>query len=319
MKPISAALLACGLLSALLQGSALPTLHGEATNQEPRAAQKPEDAGQRALFSKVDAYVRCLNSLSPEIHHSRTRYFIWAARSGPTGAERNIDGVVAIDNPSDCREAVGTVNDVTPHDPELEATASAYVAAITKLHPLLREAGSYEHDKSYKDDNMAKGRALHPPLQAAFDEFFAADQKLRDLVDPVIDDHARQDLTALENRDGRTLRFEVNALMVDARALVSAIRTAPDTDRITAALSQYETALAAVTALDEAAHNNDVTGVDQVVLNDAKSLGSNAKFFLRRLRDKIPYTGSEQVLLNTPDGRGGLYGQGLSCQPGKGL
>ncbi|MGB8444414.1 MAG: DUF3829 domain-containing protein, partial [Pseudolabrys sp.] len=44
----------------------------------------------------------------------------------------------------------------------LEAAASAYAKAVAKLEPLLKEADDYYTQENYKDDKMAKGRALHP-------------------------------------------------------------------------------------------------------------------------------------------------------------
>ena len=50
---------------------------------------------------------------------------------------------------------------------------------MSKLEPLLKEADDYYSQENYKDDKMAKGKALHPRLVAAWDAFAAADQKLR--------------------------------------------------------------------------------------------------------------------------------------------
>jgi len=291
MKRIFAALLACGLLSAI----ASPALITTALAQEQKS--REDDARQRALYSKIDAYVRCLNSVSERIYQSRERYFSWAARSGPTGKESNIYGLYTFNNPSGCRESVEIANEVAPHLPELEAAAHAYVTAVTKLFPIVKEANGYYENDNYKDDHMARGRAMHPLLLAAFDEFFAADQQLRSVIDPVSDGRARQELAEIENKSGRKLDFELAALLLDAKALVNAIRAVPDTARITAALSQYETSLATVTTLDEAARNGGGKGVNWTVLQDGRNFLASAKLFLRRLRDRVPYRDTEEASL----------------------
>ncbi|MCL2714716.1 MAG: YiiG family protein [Alphaproteobacteria bacterium] len=291
MKRISAALLACGLISAVAAHVAITPLRAQEQNGGE------DEARQRALYSKIDAYISCLNSVSPRIYQSRERYFSWAPRSGPTGRESIIYGLYTFNTPSDCRQSVEMANDVAPHLPQLESAAHAYVNAVTRLFPLVKEANAYYENDNYKDDQMARGRALHPALVAAFDEFFTTDQQLRNLIDPISDGRARQELTAIEKRGGRKLGFELAALLVDAKTLVNAIRAAPDTARITAALSQFETSLATVTSLDEAARNSGGDGVPSTVLQNAGNFLASAKIFLRRLRDKTPYRDTEQASL----------------------
>jgi len=189
------------------------------------------------------------------------------------------------------------VNDVAPHHPQFEDAARAYVSVVTRLYPLVKEAHTYYRDGNYKDDNMDRGRALHPLLVAAFDDFFAADQKLRDLVEPVNDNRAQQNLAYLESRAGRNLSYERAALLVDAKTLVNALRGAPDMPRLTAALSQYETSLTTVSTLKEAARNNGGNALYSLALSDAGTLLSNAKVFMRRLRDKTPYDTGDRFLL----------------------
>src|SRR5918999_5138468 len=137
------------------------------------AAQTPSEV------EKLNAYVGCINRLSARSFQSRERYFSWAAQSGPTGRERIIYGTYTIYDTSDCRKAVEKANALEPRDADLEAAASSYAEAVTKLEPLLKEADDYYSQENYKDDKMAKGRALHPRLVAAWDAFAAADRKLR--------------------------------------------------------------------------------------------------------------------------------------------
>jgi len=297
MKRIFGLLLACGLLLAVSQQLAVTTATAQQGSQEQGHGQEPPDASQRALFSKIDAYVTCLNDLSATIYRSRERYFNWAPRSGPTGRESHIGGIDSSDNPAKCRDSIAMVNDVAPHHPQFEDAASAYVNAVTKLYPLTKELHLYYENDTYEDDHMARGKALHPPLLAAFDEFFAADRKLRDLIDPVNDNRAHQELASLERQTGRDLSYEFAALLIDAKTLVNALRTTPDIARITAALSQYDTSIATVSTLDEAARNNNRRGVDSFALGYAKELRADTKIFMRRLRNKTPYNIGDQLLL----------------------
>ena len=104
---------------------------------------------------------------------SRARYFSWASKTGPTGKERIIYGTYTIYDTSDCRKNVEKANALEPREAALEAAASAYADAASKLEPLLKEADDYYQREDYKDDKMAKGKALHPRLVAAWDAFAA--------------------------------------------------------------------------------------------------------------------------------------------------
>ena len=115
------------------------------------AAQAP------AASEKVNAYVGCINRLSERAYESRTRYFSWVGKNGPTGKERIIYGTYTIYDTSACRKAVEKANTLEPRDAGLEAAASAYADAVSKLEPLLKEADDYYERQDYKDDGMAKG------------------------------------------------------------------------------------------------------------------------------------------------------------------
>ena len=101
------------------------------------AAQTPQ------ANEKVNAYVGCINRLSERSYNSRARYFSWVGKNGPTGKERIIYGTYTIYDTSDCRKNVEKANALEPRDVALEAAASAYVEAVSKLEPLLKEADDY--------------------------------------------------------------------------------------------------------------------------------------------------------------------------------
>jgi hypothetical protein len=137
----------------------------------------PQAAAQTPpAVAKINAYVGCINRLSERAYDSRKRYFSWVGRKGPTGRERIIYGTYTIYNTADCKNNVAKANAMEPRDSAIEAAATAYVAAVTALEPLLKEADDYYSQENYKDDRMAKGKALHPRLVAAWNAFAMADQ-----------------------------------------------------------------------------------------------------------------------------------------------
>ncbi|RYX85578.1 MAG: DUF3829 domain-containing protein [Bradyrhizobiaceae bacterium] len=260
------------------------------------AVTAPATAQTSTATEKLNAYVGCINRLSSRAYDSRSRYFSWAPKSGPTGKERIIYGLYTIYDTKDCQQNVEAANALEPRDAALEAAASAYVGAVTTLGPLPKEADDYYTQENYKDDKMAKGRALHPKLVAAWDAFAAADKNLRAGVDGINDRRKAEQLAAIEAKDGRKAQYYIEALMIDAkRVLRTQTADTPDLAEITKALAAYE---ATVTALQAAADGNSGDRkVGSMFTSNAKSLLVTAKQLMRRIRDKVPYTTGEKMML----------------------
>ena len=264
----------------------------------PAAAQQspPPSPPPAQLIEKLNAYVGCINRLSERSYASRSRYFSWAAKSGPTGKERIIYGTYTIYDTSDCRKNVEKANALEPHDAALEAAASAYADAVGKLEPLLKEADDYYEQENYKDDRMAKGKALHPRLVAAWDAFASADKALRAGVETINDKRAAERLAAIEAKDGRKLHYHVEALMIHAKRVLRAEDTdKPDIAGITKALSDYETT---VKAAEEASGRDGDAKLGSFFTSNAKSFLTTAKQLMRRIRDKVPYSSGDKMMLS---------------------
>jgi Protein of unknown function (DUF3829) len=183
-----------------------------------------------------------------------------------------------------------------PHDADLEAAANAYVAAVTALEPLLKEADDYYTQENYKDDNMAKGKALHPRLVAAWDAFAGADRALRADVDAINDKRAVERLAAIEASEGRKAHYYVEALMVQAKRVLRAEEAdKPDLDAITQSLNEYE---GTVKATEEASGGKDGdVNLGSIFIGNAKSFLTTAKQLMRRVRDKVPYSSGEKMMM----------------------
>ncbi|MHC2336419.1 YiiG family protein [Bradyrhizobium sp. USDA 4454] len=268
---------------------------------EPAAAQQAppassESAASAQLTHKMNAYVGCINRLSSRSYESRDRYFSWAARSGPTGKERIIYGTYTIYDTSDCKTSVAAANAAAPHDAGLEAAANAYVAAVTTLEPLLKEADEYYTQENYKDDKMAKGKALHPRLVAAWEAFAGADKALRAGVEAINDKRSAEQLAAIEAGEGRKSHYYVEALMIQAKRVLRAEQAdKPDLDAITQALNDYE---ATVKATEDASGKDGDVKLGSMFIGSAKSFLTTAKQLMRRMRDKLPYSSGEKMMLS---------------------
>jgi hypothetical protein len=260
---------------------------------ESTAAQTP------SLTEKLNAYVGCINRLSARAYESRKRYFSWVrGRNGPTGKERIVYGTYTIYDTAGCRQGVAKANALEPRDAELEAAASAYAEAVAALEPLLKEADNYYSQQDYKDDRMAKGKALHPRLVAAWDAFARADQALRAGVEAINDRRALERLAEIEKGEGRKARYHVEALMIHAKRVLRANDAArPDLAAITAALNEYE---AIVRAAEQLPAGDGRIG--SIFIGNAKSFLVTAKQLMRRIRDKVPYSSGDRMMLNAGSG-----------------
>jgi hypothetical protein len=276
MKPFHGAVLAAALLTAFAVDMA--------------SAQKSP------LTEKLNAYVGCINRLSERSYDSRSRYFSWAAKSGPTGKERIIYGTYTIYDTSDCKKNVEKANAMEPHEAALETAATAYADTVSKLEPLLKETDDYYSQENYKDDKMAKGKALHPRLVAAWDAFASADQKLRGEVEAINDRRALEKLAEIEKSEGRKTRYYVEALMIQAKRVLQAEDAKnPDVAAITQALNEYEET---IKAAEQASGAGGAPKIGSFFMSNAKSYLVTAKQLMRRIRDKVPYSSGDKMMLS---------------------
>ena len=249
--------------SALIAMTALTFIAASSRANEAIRAQPGSDA-----YREDECLCGLHQSLSERSYSSRSRYFSWANQNGPTGKERIIYGTYTIYDTSDCRKNVEQANTLEPRDAELEAAGSAYADAVSKLEPLLKEADDYYTQENYKDDKMAKGKAMHPRLVAAWDAFAKADKDLRKNVEAINDKRALQRLAAIEQSEGRKARYHVEALMIQAKRVLRA-QTAdkPDLAALTQALNDHETA----TKISNAANADDGKKIGSMFTSSAKS------------------------------------------------
>lgn len=258
------------------------------------APQGQASAQTPSLTEKINAYVGCINRLSDRSYASRQRYFEWVGKGGPTGKERIIYGTYTIYDTSPCRKAVEKANTLEPHDAELEAAASAYVDAVSKLEPLLKEADDYYQQQDYKDDKMAKGRAMHPRLVAAWDAFAAADAALRNGVEAINDRRAAERLAEVEQKEGRKAAYYFHALMINAKRVLRAETSdKPDVAAITQAVTAFEELVKGA----EEFSGNGPGKIGSSSIGSAKSFLVTAKQLMRRIRDKVPYSSGDQMMM----------------------
>lgn len=263
------------------------------------AQEKPTPIGP-----KLQPYIGCINRLSERSYSSRDRYLSWSKASGPTGRERIIYGLYTIYDTSDCRKSVEKAAAMAPKNEELEKAGAAYADAVGALEPLLKEADDYYSQENYKDDKMAKGKAMHPRLMAAWGAFAAADKDLRGVVQKLNDISQMEEMAEVEKREGRKARWHIMDTMLKAKA-VNRVEGNGDPAKMDLAKVQeligaYEASVKALETYAEA-HKEAGLGAEKVgsiYVSAAKSYLATAKGLMRRVRDKVPYSSGERMMLS---------------------
>jgi hypothetical protein len=258
-------------------------------------------AENSTLTEKINDYIGCLNRLSGRAFDARERYFSWVSPKGPTGKERIIYGTYTIYDTADCKAGVEKANALEPRDADIEAAASAYVTAVVALEPLLKEADDYYTQENYKDDKMAKGKAMHPRLIAAWAAFTTADTNLRDRIDIIQDKMDLEKLAEIEKSEGRKDRYYIQSLMISAKHLMRAQSSEKaKLPKFSDAVSDYEAKTKA--AEDYARDNAGNSKMGSMFVSSAKAYLVTAKQLMRRVRDKVPYSSGERMMLNSGGG-----------------
>lgn len=254
-----------------------------------------------SMTEKLQPYIECYNDISGRAHDSQARYLSWVnEKAGPTGKEKIVYGLYTISGEADCAKGVEAAAKMEPHDAALESAGASYAAAVTELAPLLKEANDYYDQKDYQDDKMAKGKAMHQKLMAAWSKFAAADKKLDDVVSALNDKAQLEELAAIEKSEGKKWRYYVLSAMAKAKALMRAEgnASAAEPPKITDALAAYE---AAVKDLEQyPSSNKDKIGSS--FISSTKNFLASAKGLMRRIRDKTPFSTGEKMLMQSQGG-----------------
>ena len=257
---------------------------------------RAEDAP--SIGPKLQPYIGCINRLSERAHSSEARYFSWVKGAGPTGKERVIYGLYTIYDTADCRAKLEAAARMAPPNPDLEKAGADYASSVGALETLLKEADDYYQQGNYKDDKMAKGKAMHPKLVAAWSAFNAADLRLNDIVDRLNDQVQLERLAAIEKQEGRKARYFTMDLMLKAKTLTRVEgqdQKAIDVAKTADAIAAYE---ATVKALEQYSEANPTDKAGSTFIGAAKSFLTTSKELMRRVRDKTPYSSGERMILS---------------------
>jgi len=296
-------------IAAVILALTLPGCSKKETPEERAAARAERAAAREAARQakpnpqkKFNLYVDCYNNADGNFHKSLERYASWIKDMdvGPTGKEPLID-LYDVHQAQRCKKAVEEANAMEPKMPDVEAAASAYVASLEPLEATINEAAPYYDRKNYKDDGLAKGKALHKPLVEQGRAFAAASKKLAGALDEVNDQQQQAQLQELEKEGGRDLSYYHLSVMIQAKDLMKALtQDDADVEKAAAKLDAFEK------TVDEMSTTADKVEKKPAMWSHYSGRVENfrkaAKELYRRMRDKTPYSASEKTKLGTSSG-----------------
>lgn len=252
-----------------------------------------------AADQKLDTYSGCFNATNKPAHRGMSRYGSWVSsmRRGPTGEERTVGGVSTVPDKSleRCGAAMIDAANTAPSLNELDTVAKSYSAAITDWGQSLKQADGYYASGAYKDDAMAKGKAMHRGMVKNYDTFLRVSREFGQSLDDANDQRQQEQMSALEKTEGLTYNYWRIATMRGARRLVNLMKEDRfDITEATARLKAYEDAAERLTATAQLPEADEPAPLPTV-----EAYRTAAQQRLARVFEKKRYTESEEVKLST--------------------
>lgn len=313
MRYVLSAVMTIGMVAAVFFGQGWIQKQSEKQAREAAeaaaAAQDPandptltgDEREDVRLSQKLQPYIGAFNSNSRYAHSAMQSYLKRAgAEKGPEMKKGKVDiWLNPTHDPARHVKAMAEIEAREPAMPELQSAGKRYGKALAALHILTGEASSYYKEKDYEDDGLAKGKALHSKLVAAYKEFAIADSALGALIEKENDALKVRRLAFLEKRYGRSLRFLTANLLYRARMLVGIASVDSPSElpleTFQAQLGAYQKARTELTAYI-AAHPDEAGKVTLLssLVSAGADFGKSAKQLMRRRRDNKPWSKSDK-------------------------
>ncbi|MDZ8841690.1 YiiG family protein [Escherichia coli] len=259
-----------------------------------KAEAKPETPAQpvvdeQAVFDeKMDVYIKCYNKLQIPVQSSLARYADWLKdfKQGPTGEERTVYGIYGISesNLAECEKGVKSAVALTPALQPIDGVAVSYIDAAVALGNTINEMDKYYTQENYKDDAFAKGKTLHQTFLKNLEAFEAVAESYHAAIQEINDKRQLAELKNIEEREGKTFHYYSLAVMISAKQINNLISQDKfDAEAAMKKVSELETLVAQAKEADKG-------GMNFSFINSAGQYQLEAKKYVRRVRDKVPYS-----------------------------
>ncbi len=270
--------LAAGAVCALAVGLASPLPAFAQPSAQGQASASAGEGDLQAAIAKSNAYTQLMNR-TLRAGDSWQRYASWVdMKKGPTGKEMYISyGLYSLYDVTKEIQKAEQMAAAEPRLPDIDATILRYVKAYQELAPLITRAERYYDRKDYRDDAMAEGQKLHAAMVPAAKSFFEERETLDALMRVYKRGLDQRELAALEQREGRSLRWQVRNVMVAARAVIDLM---PSNQRPIVDLKAFDAATA-----DYAKAVREMDGFKDKNPGASLMIDSHAGSWLGKLRD----------------------------------
>ncbi|KRE00433.1 hypothetical protein ASE63_09245 [Bosea sp. Root381] len=242
------------------------------------AAATAEEGDLQAAIAKSNAYTALMNRTLRAIQ-SWDRYVSWVdLKKGPTGKERLIGyGMYSLyDVAGEIKKAEEAAAS-EPALPEIDDTVRRYTKAYQELAPLITRAERYYERKDYRDDNAAEGQKLHVAMVPAAKTFLAERATLDSQMRVYKKGLDARELAAVEKLEGRSARWQVRNIMIQARAVIDMM---PSNENPIVDLKAFDAAVA-----DYAGAVREMDRFKESEPKGVPMLESQASSWLGRVRD----------------------------------
>lgn len=262
--------------------------------EAPVAKAKPETPAQavvdeQAVFDeKMDVYIKCYNKLQIPVQSSLARYADWLKdfKQGPTGKESIVYGIYSISesNLSECEKGIKRVVALTPVLEPIDGVALNYINAAVALGNTINEMDKYYTQENYKDDAFAKGKTLHQTFLKNLEAFEPEADSYHAAIQEINDKRQLAELKNIEQREGKTFQYYSLAVMISAKQINNLISQEKfDAEAAMKKVTELETLVAQAKEADKG-------GMNFSFINSADQYQLEAKKYVRRVRDKVPYS-----------------------------
>ncbi len=142
----------------------------------------------------------------------------------------------------------------------------------------------YYTQENYKDDAFAKGKTLHQTFLKNLEAFEPVAESYHAAIQEINDKRQLAELKNIEEREGKIFHYYSLAVMISAKQINNLISQEKfDVDAAMKKVSELETLVAQAKEADKG-------GMNFSFINSAGQYQLEAKKYVRRIRDKVPYS-----------------------------
>jgi len=262
-------------------------------------------AEEAALKRKLQPFIKCLNTVSGGLSNMARPYramyaaaakdpangpgkVFWTAQYEYSGGLLFRPGVVMA-----CADGLASTATQPPSDEALDLLARTYEADLRKLDVLAPKVEAYYDQKDYRDDEMARGRTLNAEYEPLLQRLLAGSHQMFVEVEKHNTALEQRRVDAIERLEGRRLRWQANAFMLQARTSLDGLNAVvagknATKEAVLAQVAPLEERFAELTAY-AAAHpeeDNDRMDLWRRIASYAPDLVTAAKEARRDMADK---------------------------------